>query len=192
MTADHAINLIRAGGKPLDAGVKALYDTLAQPMLRFFVYRGLGGDEAKDVLQEVFMNIVRGAAGYSGAGSATAWVWQIARNSLTNHLRKRAGRADHEVTVDEEAWERVETTTPAPQPRAPGMSVDECVSGGLAKFSEVMPERAHVLMWQMEGVSIAEIGEHIGRSTGAAKQYLSECRKKIQPFIAHCTELLEA
>lgn len=192
MTEDHAISLIRAGGKPLDAGVKALYDNLAQPMLRFFVYRGLSGDDAKDVLQEVIVSIVRGAAGYSGAGSATAWVWQIARNSLTSYLRKRSGRQDHEVTVDEEAWDRVETTTPAPQPLAPGTSVDECVSGGLAKFSDLMPERAHVLMWQMEGVSIAEIGERIGRSTGAAKEYLSQCRKKIQPFIAHCTELLEA
>jgi DNA-directed RNA polymerase specialized sigma24 family protein len=55
-----------------------------------------------------------------------------------------------------------------------------------------MPERAYALTLQMEGASIAEISERLGRSLAAAKEYLSQCRKKVQPFVAHCTELLRS
>ena len=47
-------------------------------------------------------------------------------------------------------------------------------------------------MLQMDGLSIEEIGLRIGRTMAATKEYLSQCKKKVQPFIAHCTELLES
>jgi DNA-directed RNA polymerase specialized sigma24 family protein len=62
----------------------------------------------------------------------------------------------------------------------------------LEKFNRVEPERAMVLMLQMDGLSIDEIGLRIGRTMAATKEYLSQCKKKIQPFIAHCTDLLAA
>jgi DNA-directed RNA polymerase specialized sigma24 family protein len=66
------------------------------------------------------------------------------------------------------------------------------VATGLGAFSNSEPERAYVLTLQMEGLSIQEIGQRIGRTVAATKEYLSQCKKKIQPFIAHCTEHLTA
>ena len=178
----------------MDAGVKALYQSAAQPMLRFFVFKGVSGDDAKDVLQETFVKIVRNVASYTGDGAAKAWIWQIARNSLTDHQRKQGGLANHETAVNDEQWKTLEET--AADPTAPTCgatgSVDECVSTGLDNFNRVEPERAMVLMLQMDGLSIDEIGLRIGRTMAATKEYLSQCRKKIQPFIAHCTDLLAA
>ena len=70
------------------------------------------------------------------------------------------------------------------------MGIDACVAAGLLAFSADMPERAFVLGLQMDGLSIDAIGLQIGRSIAATKEYLSQCRKKIQPFIAHCADLL--
>jgi len=194
MTEEDIIKLIRTGGKAMDAGVKALYDTAAQPMLRFFVYKGTSGDEAKDILQETFIKIIRSAVNFSGQGEAKAWIWQIARNCLIDHQRKQGSLANHETAVNDEQWESLEQTTPDPNAAscAAHGSVDECVSAGLVKFNRVEPERALVLMLQMDGLSIEEIGHRIGRTMAATKEYLSQCKKKIQPFIAHCTELLAA
>ena len=194
MTEENIIQLIRAGGKAADAGVKALYQSAAQPMLRFFVFKGVSGDDAKDILQETFVKIVRNVASFSGDGSAQAWIWQIARNCLTDHQRKQGSLANHETAVNDEQWQSLEETTPAPNAPSWGTvgSVDECVSSGLDKFNRVEPERAMVLMLQMDGLSIDEIGHRIGRTMAATKEYLSQCKKKIQPFIAHCTDLLVA
>lgn len=176
----------------MDAGVKALYKTAAQPMLAFFVYKGISADESKDVLQETFIKIVRGASTFSGDGAAKAWIWQIARNCLIDHQRKKGSVAINETAVNDDHWEALEQTTADPNASScvPIGSIDECVSAGLDAFNRLEPERAFVLMLQMDGLSIEEIGLRIGRTMAATKEYLSQCKKKVQPFIAHCTELL--
>lgn len=192
MTEEEIIMLIRTGGKALDAGVKALYQSAAQPMLRFFVYQGMSGDDAQDVLQETIVKIVRSADSFGGTGTAKAWIWQVARNCLIDHQRKQGSLGQHETAVNDEQWARLEETTPAPASLAAvsAGAVDQCVEDGLGKFSNQEPERAYVLTLQMEGLSVADIGERIGRTVAATKEYLSQCKKKIQPFIAHCTEHL--
>jgi RNA polymerase sigma-70 factor (ECF subfamily) len=192
MTEEDIIKHIGTGGKAMDAGVKALYQTAAQPMLRFFVYRGLSGDDAKDVLQDTFVKIIRSVTSFTGDGAAKAWLWQVARNCLIDHQRKQGSLANHEVAVNDERWQMLEDTTPDEKAQTCVMTgtVDECVTTGLDKFNQTEPERAHVLMLQMDGLSIEEIGIQIGRTMAATKEYLSQCKKKIHPFIAHCTDLL--
>lgn len=240
MTEEEIITLIRAGGKALDAGVKALYQTMAQPMLRFFVHQGVSGEDAKDVLQETLVKIVRNSETFGGSGTAKAWMWQVARNCLIDHKRKgsilqpsayenelvesnassvaeirmngtteeRNGlqvttfqyagkpvtneRRRLTTSVSDAEWQNIEKTEASPGFEAfvDERSAEQCVSEGLDAFSKQEPERSYVLMMQMDGSSIEEIGQLIGRTVAATKEYLSQCKKKIQPFIAHCNELL--
>lgn len=174
----------------MDAGVKALYQNNAQHMLRFFVYKGVTGDDAKDVLQETFIKIVRSAASFGGQGTARAWMWQVARNCLVDHQRKQTSLAKREVSMNDEQWDSLAEKPAEPTPASSVSSVDECVSAGLDLFGSREPERAFVLVLQMKGTSIEEIAHQIGRTMAATKEYLSQCRKKIQPLIAHCADLL--
>jgi len=192
MTEEDIIVMIRAGGKSMDAGVKALYQTTAQAMLRFFVYQGASGQDAEDIFQDTVVKILRSAHSFGGSGSAKAWMWQVARNCLIDHQRKLGNLGKHETAVNDDTWTRLVETTAAPaEPAgASGQSVDDCVATGLNTFSNREPERAYVLTLQMEGLSIQEIGQRIGRTVAATKEYVSQCKKKIQPFIAHCTDYL--
>jgi RNA polymerase sigma-70 factor (ECF subfamily) len=192
MTEEDIVKMIRVGGNEMNAGVKALYGETAQPFLRFFVYKGATPEEAKDVLQETMVKIVRSVEGFGGDGSARSWMWQIARNCLIDHQRKFWTLAAHETTVSDEHWQHLEEVTADPNAEVckDSGSVDECVTAGLDTFSKREPDRALVLLLQMDGHSIEEIGLRIGRTIAATKQYISECKKKIQPYIAHCTDLL--
>lgn len=242
MTEEEIITLIRAGGKALDAGVKALYQSMAQPMLRFFVHQGVSGEDAKDVLQETLIKIVRNSESFGGSGTAKAWMWQVARNCLIDHKRKgsilqpsayekdlveskessvadirmngttevRDGvqvtafqyagkpaaneRRSLTSSVGDAEWQHIEKTEASPdfEVFVDERAAEQCVSEGLDAFSKQEPERAYVLMLQMDGSSVEEIGQRIGRTVAATKEYLSQCKKKIQPFIAHCNELLSA
>ena len=192
MTEEDSIKMIRTGGQPMNAGVRALYDNIGQSLLRFFVQRGVTGDEAKDVLQETMVKIVRSAANFNGEGSAVSWIWQIARNSLIDHQRKIGTLMNHETALNDDQWDYLENTSADPNAKicTTEDSVDECVSAGLESFGSREPERALVLLLQMDGHSIEEIGLRIGRTIAATKEYLSQCKKKIQPYISHCTEFL--
>ena len=192
MTEEDIIKMIRTGGAAMNVGVKALYAEVAQPFLRFFVYKGSTSEEAKDVLQETMVKIVRSVESFGGEGSAKSWMWQIARNCLIDHQRKTGALTNHETTVSDEHWQRLEEVTSDPNATVcnDNGSADECVSAGLDEFGKREPERALVLLLQMDGHSIEEIGLRIGRTIAATKEYLSQCKKKIQPYIAHCIELL--
>jgi RNA polymerase sigma-70 factor (ECF subfamily) len=192
MTEEDIIKMIRTGGDAMNVGVKALYGETAQPFLRFFVYKGASPEEAKDVLQETMVKIVRSVESFDGDGSARSWMWQIARNCLIDHQRKTGTLTTHETTVSDEHWQHLEEVTADPNAVAcrDNGSVDECVTAGLDTFSKREPDRALVLLLQMDGHSIEEIGLRIGRTIAATKEYLSQCKKKIQPYIAHCIELL--
>jgi RNA polymerase sigma-70 factor (ECF subfamily) len=192
MTEEDIIKMIRTGGAAMNVGVKALYAEAAQPFLRFFVYKGSTSEEAKDVLQETMVKIVRSVESFGGEGSAKSWMWQIARNCLIDHQRKTGALTNHETTVSDEHWQYLEEVTSDPTATVcnDNSFVDECVTAGLDVFGKREPERALVLLLQMDGHSIEEIGLRIGRTIAATKEYLSQCKKKIQPYIAHCIELL--
>ena len=245
MTEEDIIKLIRTGGESMNVGVKALYEAMAQHFLRFFVLKGATSEEAKDVLQETMVKIVRSAHGFSGDGSAKSWMWQIARNCLIDHQRKIGTVDSHEsikaaraavaqsareaaqrsedttfengvkvtrlpyvgnitkyaeqiadsrpvtVTVSDEHWGHLENTIIDPNVAICNTeSLDECVNSGLEVFGRREPERHLAITLQVDGHSIEEIGLRIGRTIAATKEYLSQCRKKLQPYIAHCTELL--
>jgi RNA polymerase sigma-70 factor (ECF subfamily) len=191
VTEEQIIRLIGHGTpKDLDMGVRALYDLMGAPMLRFFVHLGVPTEESRDLLQETFVKILRAAHKFRSGGSAKAWLWQIARNCLNDHLRETARLRKHETAFDDEQWSAVEDTVPAKAPQV--CSIDDCVAEGVARFSEGMPDRAFALTLQMEGASVQDIADRIGRTAAATKEYLSQSRKKLQPFIAHCADLLVA
>jgi len=181
---------IAQGGVRGDRALRRLYDTYGQHLLRFFVYQGASATEAEDVLQDTLIKVYKNAAQYVGEGSEKSWIWQVARNTLLDAFRKSQRIKTEEVLVNSEQWSHFEETVASPRACVPNQGVDDCVAHGLEDFAQEMPERALALNLYLEGTSMDEIAMQIGRSAAATKEYLSQCRKKIKPYIAHCTEQL--
>ena len=79
---------------------------------------------------------------------------------------------------------------PRPSRDSTKLEIDDCVSHGIQAFGDMMPDRAYVLTRVLDGATVSDIGLEIGRTPGATKEYLSQCRKKVAPFIQECLELL--
>ena len=188
------LDRVRSGGRAGDAAVTAIYKRYRLPLLRFFVSQGLTPDDASDVLQETVIRIVRGAASYTGEGAARSWIWQVARNSLTDVLRKRKLLREHEAPFDdfEEVLGTVEDDAPNPEEASGADAMRKCVEKGMAAFRQVTPDRHFVLMLQAQEHSIEEISQRIGRTAGATKVYLFQCREKLRPFLQPCRGFLSA
>ena len=54
---------------------------------------------------------------------------------------------------------------------------------------EKHPARANAIQEQLDGVSIKEIAQSIGRTDSATREYLSQSKKKIAEFLVDCKEL---
>lgn len=192
------ITAIKSGGRQQELALQALYRKAAE-FRRHFQYKGLSIQVTDDLIQETIVKIFRSASSYSGGSgfgdsSANAWMWTIAKNVMNDHLR---GKKTDEVSIDDEELGEasrsaleVELANKNPH-KAAGQTAQDCVTKGLEEFAAAHPDRHRALEMQLDGEDIASIGRRIGRTTAAAKEFLSQCKKKLAPFIEHCTALLQ-
>lgn len=198
MTDEDLLGDLAAGGKRQSVALRHLYLGKGREFGRFFMSKGLDRSEADDVLQDTFLKILRQAQNYRGEGTANAWMWQIARNSLVDHYRNKPA----EEVMDDEGWRKAQEVDPrnpaAPAPMStkdgpdPSRQAEDCVLKGLALFARKEPERAYAMELVVEGVDGNEIADRIGRSYTATRQYLTQCRKALAPFIKDCLDFLPA
>lgn len=189
----HSFNLIRQDGKMRDQGVTSLYRRHAAHFRKFYLYQGLNAADAEDIIQETFVNIVRHCDSYQGDSPLAAWLWRIARNCMNDHFRRTKARPAE--NLDDEAWDALEQESEAMRTfDAPPAqeSLEDCVGRGFTEFAKKFSERAHVLSLVMEGFDTAHIAAAIQRSPGATREYISQCRKRIEEFLQPCREYLSA
>src|SRR5829696_8444613 len=116
--------------------------------LRPFIARRVPNGDVDDVLQEVFVRLQRGLPTLRDDDRFTSWLFQIARNSVADHLRDRAR---HPVPGTIEADE---PAAPEPEPdddREVSRGLSVCVSGFVAQLPS--PYREAVTLVELEGLT---------------------------------------
>jgi RNA polymerase sigma factor (sigma-70 family) len=199
MQEEDMIRAIQSVGHTQEQGLHALYRKAAE-FRRYFVRHGLSLEAAEDLVQETIVKIFKsapqfnGGAGFSDA-SANAWLWTIARNALIDVQRKNKS---YMVSYDDDGADeasqvalQAELAKHNPYGKMQETAQD-CVTHGLDNFAAEFPDRARALEMQMDGEDVASIARRIGRTVAAAKEYLSQCKKKLAPYIEPCLGLLNA
>lgn len=127
--------------------------------------------DAEDAVQETFLKIHRAAGTYTGEASFATWVFRILVNTCYDILRRRKRRID-EAPIDE-LPDAVESAAP---------SVDDAKRMTLVKLLRELPEqrRSVFTLFEIEGLSHAEIGEILGITEGNSKWILFATRKELQ------------
>jgi len=182
------MELISRGGRSRERGIVDLFDRYATPIYRYFVRSGLSRADAEDLVQEVFVQVVRKIDSCRGSASVRGWIWAVARNRLISALRKN----HPEFTGDDSDAEAGESQLDSISGMAAD-AIEECVKDGFHRFSKAHSERAQALaLLSFQEMSISEVAQFLGRSVGATREYLSQCRKKLRPYLEPCFALLEA
>ncbi len=145
-------------------------------MFRFFLSRLRNRDAAQDVAQNVFLKVVKMIATYNPEkGHFNSWVWQIARNTLTDHLRSmKRNQTQTEsalaISIDEIANERQEDYS---------MKYDtEQILKIVKSFHEEDQELFHYRY--ISELSYSEIAELTGRTENSLRVAMQRIRKKIK------------
>lgn len=176
-----------------DQGVAALYRKYAPHFRKFYLYQGMNTADAEDIVQEVFIKIVRHGDSFSGESPFEAWLWSIVRNSMNDHFRRTKVRPS--VNMTDEEWDILQNESAAMRtydPPPKGETLEDCVGQAFAAFAKKFSERAHVLSMTMEGFDTAHIAAVINRTPGATREFISQSRKRIEEFMRPCREYLSA
>jgi RNA polymerase sigma-70 factor (ECF subfamily) len=184
MHEDKWIKGIRQGGKHRAEAISQIYRQCAQRFLFYFQKHRVPSDHAEDLVQDVFVNIVKHCHEFRGEARIEAWLWRIARNCLIDYFR----RARPEDPLDEDDLMRLGGTE---NPGNREIGLEECVRKAFSEFAQAHPDRAEVLrLIAFDGWGIAEVATMLNRTSGAPREYLSQCRKKLQVFLEPCRQYL--
>jgi RNA polymerase sigma-70 factor (ECF subfamily) len=138
-----------------------LFDRHHRKLFAFFVRMTASREASEDLVQEVFLRILRYRASYRPDGSFRTWMYQIARNVRTDHLARRV--------KDEAVGEPVEVLPEAAVGPVNFSRRQEVRI--LEKALERLPDekREIILLARFEGLSHEEIGSIIGCETATVR-----------------------
>lgn len=138
------------------------------------------GLDAEDLTQDVFLKAYRNASGFQRDSALSTWLYRIARNTVTDALRKRTvRRAFSAIWPMDQDQQQAEM--PHPDSDDADMDAREMqlmVREAIAALPE--PYRSIVLWREIEELPYREISEITGESEGTLKSRLFYAKKKLR------------
>lgn len=172
-----------------------------------FLARRLAPSEVDDVMQDVFLRIQRGLPALRDEERFSAWLFQIARNAVAEHLRHRARHpllageglgpasrdddGDRGSSGDVREPDEAATTSLAGRgeddDRQAARALSACVSLFVARLPS--PYREAVTLVELEGLPIREAAAMTGASLSAMKSRVQRGRAQLRALLEDCCEI---
>jgi RNA polymerase sigma-70 factor, ECF subfamily len=142
-----------------------LYDHYQASVYRFLYYRVGSVPLAEDLTAETFFRALRSMSSFRWQGKDFgAWLMTIARNLTTDHFK--AGRTRLESTTED--MNTLDSTSESPEGAVLASLTNEALLEALSQLPT--EQRECLVMRFLQGLSIAETADVLGRSSGAVKQ----------------------
>ncbi len=124
--------------------------------------------DAEDAVQETFLKVYRGAAGFRGGSSVATWLYRILVNTCYDQMRR--GRR------------RPEAPLPARIAMASSHESDHPLRLSIEMALSRLPEkeRAAFLLCEVEGFSHREAGEILEVNENASRTLLFRAKRRLQ------------
>jgi RNA polymerase sigma-70 factor (ECF subfamily) len=146
-------------------------------------------DEAECVLQETFLKVFEKLDDFRGESRLGTWIHRIAANMALMRMRSRKNK--HFLPIEDQQEDGDEEAPPAfvvqSLDRDPlELALDEELKGKLEEAIASLPPhlRTAFVLKDLEGLTMAEIAEEVGKSVSAVKADLHRARVKLRARLA--------
>jgi len=159
------VGLVRDG---YDAAFEEIVRRYRRPLDRFAA--AIVGARSEDVTQDAFSKALPALRGSEAEIELRPWLYRIVRNTALNDLRDRAPAA-----------EELTETLPGGRSAAAEAEAREQLRDLMAQLQALPePQRAALVMRELEGLSHEEIATALGVSGGAARQAIFRARAALR------------
>ena len=151
----------------------------------FAVIRGIDYEDASDLVQKFIIDkLCMKSDSIEHIEYARTWMYMVFRNMIND--QGRVLTKNREVSLDEARDQSYEEASVEKT-----QTKSDCVQEQLKIFRDKEPKHAEVVDYILKGFDVEEVRLTIGRSYGATRQFMSQCRKKFKPFLERCLEIDE-
>ena len=148
-------------------------------------------DDAAELTQETFVKVIENLSRFEGRSSFYTWAFRIAVNLTLNYCQRNAKLTvrsldSEEVPYDHQATRALkellsDDRSPDPAATAQNKEVYEIAIKALRKLDE--PQRAVLVLRDIEGMSYARIAEVLGIELGTVRSRLSRARTRLREIL---------
>ncbi len=191
---DHsAVIDIRAGKQD---GATYLYNQYEGRLRGVFKkwFRGLSDEDAEDILQNTFIRFIKQVRKASPE-NISAYLFTIGKHECCRFIQNRSP-SSQEITPsnqnnDDNRWGDLDeqNNLPSDVDLEREVAFLDCFAKALKKFEKKennADKCLSILTLLFEGWSLKEIADKIDRTHGATREFFSQCRKKLKPYVEDC------
>nr|HEX4316013.1 sigma-70 family RNA polymerase sigma factor [Kofleriaceae bacterium] len=146
--------------------------------LRPFVARRVDANDVDDIIQDVLVRVHRGLPELRDEDRFTSWLFQIARNSVAEHLRARGRHPVPDELVEDER-----PCADDGDDREASRTLSRCVAMFVAQLPS--PYREAVTLVELEGLTARE-------AAAMARISVSGMKSRVQRGRAHLRQMFDA
>ncbi|MFB0565726.1 MAG: RNA polymerase sigma factor [Candidatus Aminicenantaceae bacterium] len=127
---------------------------------------------SEDLVQDVFFRMLKYRSTFQSKGKFTIWMYQIARNTHVDYLRKKR----EEVPLDDQ-FEKAVSESPTPTEHLERGEVVTLMRKALAKLP--FRKREVLVLSRFQNLKYKEIAELLGCNTGTVKAYVHRATREL-------------
>ena len=172
MSTEERALIARASRGDVEAFSKLVHAHSA--LVRGVTLRMLGGQEAQDASQEVWVKVWANMKSFRGDSAFSTWLYRVTVNTCLSVRRKESRRSTREV--DEEMAHLSESSGGDGDPEEAALDAERRREIQVALGNVRAEHRAAMVMRHMEGLSCAEVSEALGVPDGTVKGWASRGR----------------
>lgn len=163
------MNVASTANEPFACALKAWQEHHAE-LRRYLARRASDRDLADDLLQEVFIKVLRQGGRFCALDNPRAWLFEVARNVWIDHLRAEKDR----VPLSEDLAEEKEPLPP----------VDELAACMERSLAALAPEDAEVIRrCDLEGMKLKAFADSKGLTVPAVKSRIQRARRRLREIL---------
>ena len=170
-TDDELMQRVRDGDV---APLGVLFERHQVRLYNFFVRLTGRTAVSEDLVQEVFLRVLKYRHTYRGQSQFRTWLYQIARNARADHYRKRW----RESELDDETSRTVPSTAPSVSEVLAGSQEAELIRRALQKLPE--DKREVLVLSRYQDMRYEDIGRVLGCTEGTVKVRVHRAMKELR------------
>ena len=139
-------------------------------------------EDAADVAQDTYIKLLRSIKQFRGDSKFSTWLYRVTSSVAISHMRRKSRRTGLDSPMEVEDWQAL----PAPGSADPAVaSQQNSLRERLDEALNQLPPayRAVVVMKDVYGFSLAEVGDQLGITEGAAKVRLFRARQRLRDVL---------
>ena len=158
--------------------MQLVWDQYSRRLLAFIRSRVWDDAEAEDILQQVFTRVHRHLCCQPDWNKPEGWFYQIARNLIVDHYRRRREMVE------------IPESLPA-EPDLPEEDPETVLALSLTEMVNELPEpyRQALVLTEYQGLSQQQLAESLGISLSGAKSRVQRAREKLRDMLLRCCHI---